>query len=82
MNMTFTIANNYDPDGDVSAKTNPVTAYRTYLIDVRGGMVGDTGFTLDDFKTYIAGLRKPDWTKIFATVIDDHHQMFVRLAKR
>jgi len=28
------------------------------------------GFTLDDFKTYFAGLRKPDWTKIFATVIE------------
>jgi hypothetical protein len=39
------------------------------------------GFTLDDFKIYIAGLRKPDWTKIFATVIEDHHEMFVRLAK-
>ena len=42
----------------------------------------DMEFTLDDFKTYIAGLRKPDWKKIFATVIDDHHEMFVRLAKR
>jgi hypothetical protein len=45
-------------------------------------MVGDMGLTLDDFKTYIAGLRKPNWKKIFATVIDDHHEMFVRLAKR
>jgi hypothetical protein len=25
---------------------------------------------------------KPDWKKIFATVIADHHEMFVRLAKR
>jgi hypothetical protein len=82
MSATFTIANDYDPDGDMSAKANPVTAYRTYLRDVRGGMVGDMGFTLDDFKTYIAGLRKPDWTKIFATVIADHHEMLVRLAKR
>ena len=49
---------------------------------VRGRMVGDMGFSLADFETYIAGLRKPDWAKIFATVIDDHHEMFVRLAKR
>jgi hypothetical protein len=82
MNMTFTIADDYDPDDEMSAKANPMTAYRTYLRDVRGGMVGDMGFTLDDFKTYVAGLRKPDWKKIFATVIEDHHEMFVRLAKR
>lgn len=80
--MNYLIANDYDPDGDMSANASPVTAYRTYLRDVRGGMVGDMGFTLDDFKTYIAGLRKPDWKKIFATVIDDHHEMFVRLAKQ
>jgi hypothetical protein len=66
----------------MSANANPVTAYRAYLRDLRGGMVGDMGFTLDDFKTYIAGLRKPDWKKIFATVIEDHHEMLVRLAKR
>jgi hypothetical protein len=82
MSTTFTIADDYDPDGDISPDANPATAYRTYLRDVRGGMVGDMGFTLDDFKTYIAGLRKPDWKKIFATVIADHHEMFVRLAKR
>jgi hypothetical protein len=68
--------------GDISPNANPVTAYRPYLADVRGGMVGDMGFTLDDFKTYIAGLRKPDWKKIFAAVIEDHHKMLVRLAKR
>jgi hypothetical protein len=79
---TFTIADNCDPDGDMLANANPVTAYRTYLRDVRGGMVGDIEFTVDDFETYIAGLRKPDWTTIFATVIGDHHEMFVRLAKR
>ena len=80
--QTFTIADDYDPDGDMSANANPVTTYQTYLRDVRGGMVGDMGFSLDDFKTYIAGLRKPDWKKIFATVIEDHHEMFVRLSKR
>jgi hypothetical protein len=66
----------------MSAKANPVTAYRAYLRDVRGGMVGDMGFSLDDFKTYIAGLPKTDWKKIFATVIADHHEMLVRLSKR
>jgi hypothetical protein len=25
---------------------------------------------------------EPDWKKIFATVIADHHEMFVRLSKR
>jgi hypothetical protein len=33
------------------------------LRDVRGGIVGDMGFSLADFKTFIAGLEKPDWTK-------------------
>jgi hypothetical protein len=27
-----------------------------------------------DFEAYVAGLRKPDWAKIFKTVIDDHHE--------
>jgi hypothetical protein len=66
----------------MQADADAVAVYLTYLLDVRGGMVGDMWFTLDDFKTYIAGLRKPDWAKIFATVIEDHHEMFVRLAKR
>jgi hypothetical protein len=34
-----------------------------------------------DFEAYVAGLRRPDWAKIFKTVIDDHHEMPVRLAK-
>jgi hypothetical protein len=66
----------------MSLNADPTTEYRAYLSNVRGGMVGDMGFTLDDFKTYIAGLRKPNWKKIFATVIADHHEMLVRLAKR
>jgi hypothetical protein len=66
----------------MQADADAVAVYLTYLLDVRVGMVGDMWFTLDDFKTYIAGLRKPDWAKIFATVIEDHHEMFVRLAKR
>ena len=59
-----------------------MTEYGRYVSYVRGGMVGDIGFTLDHFKTYIAGLRMPDWAKIIATVIEDHHEMPVRLAKR
>jgi hypothetical protein len=35
-----------------------VAAYLTYLEDKRFGAVGDRGFALEDFKTYIAGLRK------------------------
>jgi hypothetical protein len=80
--MSMSIATDYDPEGDMSPDADPVTAYRSYLRDVRGGMVGDMGFTLDDFNTYIAGLRKPYWKKIFAIVIEDHHEMFVRLVKR
>jgi hypothetical protein len=29
-----------------------------------------------------AKAERPDWKKIFATVIADHHEMFVRLSKR
>jgi hypothetical protein len=29
-----------------------------------------------------ANAQKPDWKKIFATVIADHHEMFARLSKR
>jgi hypothetical protein len=82
MGSTFTIADDYGPDGDISPNADPIAEYRTYLRDVRGGMVGDMGFSLDDFKTYIAGMQKPDWKKIFATVVEDHHEIFVRLAKR
>jgi hypothetical protein len=82
MSTAFTISDDYDPDGDMSANADPITEYRTYLSHVRGGMVGDMGFSLADFETYVAGLRKPDWKKIFAIVLEDHHGMFVRLAKR
>jgi hypothetical protein len=44
-------------------------------------MVGDIGFSVADFEAYVAGLRKPDWAKIFKTVMDDHHEMLARLAK-
>jgi hypothetical protein len=51
MNTTFTIADDYDPDGDMSPNADPTTEYRAYLSNVRGGMVGDMQFTLDDFRT-------------------------------
>jgi len=35
-----------------------MAAYLTYLADVTGGAVGNMHFTLEDFKTYIAGLRQ------------------------
>jgi hypothetical protein len=41
--------------------------------------------TSDDWSmksAYIAGLREPDWAKTIATVIDDYHEMIVRMAKR
>jgi hypothetical protein len=42
----------------MSADADPVAAYLTSLEDTRLGAVGEMGFTLEDFKTYIAGLRK------------------------
>jgi hypothetical protein len=35
-----------------------MAAYLTYLADVTGGAVGNMGFTLEDFKAYIAELRQ------------------------
>jgi hypothetical protein len=42
----------------ISAKSDPMAAYLTYLADVTGGAVGNMDFTLEDFKTYIAELRQ------------------------
>ena len=53
----FSIAD-YDPDGDMYADADPMAEYLTYLSHVRIGVVWDMGFSLEDFKTYIAGLRK------------------------
>jgi hypothetical protein len=35
-----------------------MAAYLTYLADVTGGAVGNMHFTLEDFKTYIAGFAE------------------------
>jgi hypothetical protein len=32
--MNYSIADDYDPDGDMSPNAHPVTEYRTYLRDV------------------------------------------------
>jgi hypothetical protein len=59
MTENLSIADDYDPDGDrPSADSDPVATYLTYLEDKRLGAVGEMEFTLDDFKAYIAGLRK------------------------
>ena len=80
--MNYSIADDYDPDGDMSPNAAPVTAYRTYLSDVRGGIVGDMGFTLGDSKPTAPGCGNLIGRKILATVIEDHHEMLVRMAKR
>jgi hypothetical protein len=35
MSATFTISDDYDPDGDMSPNADPITEYRTYLGHVR-----------------------------------------------
>lgn len=54
----YTIADDLDPDGDMSPDADPMAEYLTYPDRVGEGAVGDMGFTLEDFKGYIAGLRK------------------------
>jgi hypothetical protein len=55
----YSIARDYDPYNEIlSADSDPMAAYLTYLADVTGGAVGNMHFTLDDFKAYIAGLRQ------------------------
>ena len=40
------------------ADADPMGEYLCYMDDVHGGAIGDMGFTLEDFRRYIAGLRK------------------------
>ena len=40
----FSIADDYDPDGDMSADADPVSACLTYLADIEGSCLGDMGF--------------------------------------
>jgi hypothetical protein len=46
MEPEFTIANDYDPDGDMSTNADPMAEFLTYLSHVRGAAVRDIGFTL------------------------------------
>ena len=62
----YTIAEYCDPDGEMSPNADPLSAYLTYVADVRGGAVGEMGFTLHDFEEYIARLpqvRRPSAEK-------------------
>jgi hypothetical protein len=54
----FTIREDYDPEGDLTADVDPVAAYLTYREDVRIGFVVDMGFSLEDFRQHIAQLRQ------------------------
>jgi hypothetical protein len=54
----FTIREDYDPDGDLTADADPVAAYLTYREDVRNGFMVDMGLSLEDFRQHIAQLRE------------------------
>jgi len=66
--MSWSIASDYDPEADIGPDVAPVLLYLDYLAGVREG-AGDMGFTLRDFKDYVARLRSgssPDgytWAK-------------------
>jgi hypothetical protein len=47
-----------DPDRKISRNADPLVEYTNYLSDVKSGMVGDMGFTLEDFELYIASLQR------------------------
>jgi hypothetical protein len=49
----YSIARDYDPSQEIlSAESDPMAAYLTYLADFTGGAVGNIGFTVDDFREY------------------------------
>ena len=53
-----TIANDYDPHGDLSADDDPLTEYLIYFCAIRSDGGGDLGFTLEDFERHIFELGK------------------------
>jgi len=56
----FTIRDDYDPGGErLTADTDPMGAYLTYLEDVRLGCARDMGFTPTDFREYIVSRHGP-----------------------
>ena len=54
----YTIANDYDPHGDLSADDDPLTEYLIYFCAIRSDGGGDLGFTLKDFERHIFELGK------------------------
>ena len=51
--MKWSIANDFDPETDISPDADPVILYLDYLTGVREGAVGDIGFVLEDFKQWV-----------------------------
>jgi hypothetical protein len=56
--MSYSIATDLDPKGTIRADADPEAEYKAYMANVIVGTVKDMGFTLEDFKRYIEGLRK------------------------
>jgi hypothetical protein len=65
----YTIAEHYDPDREMSPNADPLSAYLTYVADVRGGAVGEMRFSLQDFKQYTDYPETTDRKKI---TLDNH----------
>jgi len=54
----YTIANDYDQHGDLSADDDPLTQFLIYFCAIRSDGSGDMGFTLEDFERHISQLGK------------------------
>jgi hypothetical protein len=52
----YSIAADYDLSSDISADSDAMVEYLTYLAAVQDGLIDGMGFTLRDFRRYIAGL--------------------------
>ena len=55
----YTIREDYDRDGDLTADADPLDAYLTCREYAQLGRVRDMGFTLTDFREYIVSLDRP-----------------------
>jgi hypothetical protein len=56
----YSIGRNFDRRSDISADSDPMVEYLTYLAYVQDGLVSDMGFTLKDFRRYIAELPRSE----------------------
>lgn len=55
----FTIGDDYDPGPDlIGPKTDPMSAYLTYLDKKNAGVIREMHFSLLDFERHIASLRE------------------------